>query len=142
MEEPSVFTRIIDGEIPARFVWRDPDVVAFLTVAPIRPGHVLVVPRRQVDRWTDVPADLWTRVSMVSHELGKVLEGAFECARVGVIVAGLEVPHCHVHLIPIRNEGDLNFAKADPSVAHSELDAAAERVRAALRRGGSPFVAD
>ena len=79
---PSVFTRIITGEFPGRFVWRDADVVAFLTIAPIRPGHVLVVPIRQVDKWTDLDAATWGRLTEVSRHLGRVLEEAFECARV------------------------------------------------------------
>jgi diadenosine tetraphosphate (Ap4A) HIT family hydrolase len=142
MEEPSVFTRIIDGEIPGRFVWRDDDVVAFLTVAPLRPGHVLVVPRRQIDRWTDVPAELWSKVTAVAHEIGAVMDAEFDCVRVGVIVAGLEVPHCHVHLIPIRAESDLDFSRADAGVDPAELDDAAARLRRALRDAGALHVSD
>jgi diadenosine tetraphosphate (Ap4A) HIT family hydrolase len=141
-QAPSVFTRIIDGEIPGRFVWRDPQVVAFLTIAPIRPGHVLVVPRRQVDKWTDVEPATWARVCEVTLHLGRAIDSSFECARVGVIVAGLEVPHCHVHLVPIRTESDLDFSRADQSADATELDAAAETIRTALRAAGHSEVAD
>lgn len=142
MAERTLFTRIIEGELPGRFVWRDPDVVAFLTIAPIRPGHVLVVPVEPVDRWTELPEGAWGRVSEVSHRIAAVLETSFECSRVGLIVAGLEVPHCHVHLIPIRTEADLSFALADGSVSGEELDAAAERIREGLRAAGHAEVAD
>jgi histidine triad (HIT) family protein len=134
--EPSVFTMIIDGRIPGRFVWRDDDVVAFLTIAPIRPGHTLVVPVAQIDQWTDVPADLWARVGAVQHAVGRALMAAFRPERVGVMVAGLEVPHCHVHLVPIDTEGDLSFAQADPGADAAGLDEAAERIRRALRDAG------
>ena len=134
--EPSVFTMIIDGRIPGRFVWRDDDVVAFLTIAPIRPGHTLVVPVAQIDQWTDVPEDLWGRIAAVQHTVGRAVMDAFEPERVGVMVAGLEVPHCHVHLVPIDSEGDLNFANADPGARPEALDDAAERIRTALRAGG------
>ncbi len=140
--EPSVFTRIIEGELPGRFVWRDEQVVAFLTIAPIRPGHVLVVPIQQIDRWTEVPPRLWGRTMDVAHAVGSAIDEAFECDRVGVMVAGLEVPHCHVHLLPIHTEGDLDFGKADHSPDPAALDDAAERIRAALRKAGHQQVAD
>ncbi len=134
--EPSVFTMIISGRIPGRFVWRDDDVVAFLTIAPIRPGHTLVVPVAQIDQWTDVPAGLWSRVGEVQLAVGRALMEAFRPERVGVMVAGLEVPHCHVHLVPIDTEGDLSFAQADPGATADALDAAASRIRAALVAAG------
>lgn len=128
----SVFTKIIRGDLPGRFVYRDDEVVVFLTINPIRPGHVLVVPVRQIDKWTDLPPELWLRLNEVALEVGRALEQAFDCTRVGSIIAGLEVPHCHIHLIPIRTEADLSFAKADPNPSPDSLDEAAERIRAAL----------
>jgi len=139
-DEPTIFTRIIRGELPGRFVWRDADVVAFLTIAPLRPGHTLVVPVAEVDRWTDLPDELWGRLNAVALEIGRAMEGAFECERVGTIVAGLEVPHCHLHLIPIRSEADLSFANADPGASPESLDAAAETLRTALRARGNAEV--
>lgn len=132
-DDPTVFTRIIRGELPGRFVWREDDVVAFLTIAPIRPGHTLVVPVAQVDRWTDLDPDTWRRVGDVQHRVGRALQAAFEPTRVGSIIAGLEVPHCHVHLIPIDDERQLDFSLADPSTSADELDDAAGRIRSALR---------
>ena len=139
--EPSVFSRIISGEFTGRFVWRDDEVVAFLTIAPLRPGHVLVVPIAQVDKWTDLDPSAWSRVTEVSHHIARVLDTSFECVRVGVIVAGLEVPHCHLHLVPIRAESDLDFSRADHSPDPAALDADAETIRAALRAAGHPEVA-
>jgi histidine triad (HIT) family protein len=136
MADDSIFTRIIRGELPGRFVWRDDEVVAFGTIAPIRPGHVLVVPIRQVDKWTDLAPELWARTTAVAQSISIVLESTFECDRVGLIVAGLEVPHCHIHLIPIRSEGDLNFALADPGATAVSLDEAAGRIRDGLRAAG------
>ena len=136
-----MFSRIISGEFPGRFVWRDPDVVAFLTIAPMRPGHTLVVPVRQIDHWTDLDEDLWSKMAVAQLAVGKALMTAFTPVRVGTMIAGLEVPHCHVHLVPIRSESDLDFARADHSPDPARLDDDAERIRAALRDQGRPEVA-
>ena len=133
---PSVFTRIIDGELPGRFVWRDDEVVAFLSIGPIATGHTLVVPRRQVDRWTDLDAATWTAVADVAHVIGNALQTAFQPLRVGQMIAGLEVPHCHVHVIPMQSMADLDFGRVDPDPDPAVLDDAAERIRAALREMG------
>jgi histidine triad (HIT) family protein len=138
----TLFTRIIDGELPGRFVWRDDEVVAFLTINPIAPGHTLVVPRAEVDHWVDLDPQLAQRLMAVSQVVGQAQMAAFSPTRVGMIIAGLEVPHTHLHLIPIDTEADLSFAKADPSPSPEALDAAAERLRAALRDLGRPEVPD
>ena len=135
-DAPTLFTRIIEGEIPGRFVWRDDTVVAFLTIAPLRPGHVLVVPIAPVDKWTDLEPATWAHLTAVSRSIASILDSSFECVRVGVIVAGLEVPHCHIHLVPIRTEADLDFARADATAPADELDAAATLVRDGLRAAG------
>ena len=136
MADDTVFTMIINGDLPGRFVWSDDEVVGFLTIGPVQPGHTLVVPRAQVDRWTDVDAATWARVTEVSHHVGRALDTAFGRARVGVIVAGLEVPHCHVHLIPMDHESELSFANVDPSPDAAALDAHAAAIRGALRELG------
>lgn len=138
--EPSVFTKIINGEFPGRFVWRDDHVVAFLTIAPMTPGHTLVVPIEQVDKWTDVSAELWQRLAQVQLHVGQALQQAFSPTRVGSIIAGLEVPHCHIHLVPIDSESDLNFAQVDHSPNPEDLDAAAVAIRTALRDAGHSHV--
>lgn len=132
----TLFTRIIDGEIPGRFVWRDDRAVAFLTIAPMTPGHTLVVPVAEVDHWLDLDADLAAHLMLVAQTVGQAQEAAFNPARVGLLVAGLEVPHCHLHVVPIDSEADLSFAKADPDPDPAALDAAAERLRVALRKLG------
>jgi len=132
----TLFTKIIEGEIPGRFVWRDDRAVVFLTIAPIRPGHVLVVPIEEVDHWVDLDPDLAAHLVEVSRQVGRAQMQAFVPARIGVIIAGLEVPHCHLHLIPIGSEADLNFARADHDPDPAALADATDRLRAALRDQG------
>ncbi|CAN5891113.1 HIT family protein [soil metagenome] len=139
---PSVFSRIIDGELPATFVWRDDRCVGFLSIQPLRPGHTLVVPRREVDHWIDVDPDEWAHVTSVAQTVGKALQAAYSPAKVGLMLAGLEVPHTHLHVVPIDGVHDLDFANADPDPEPSALDAAAERIRAALRDLSAEGVAD
>ncbi|MFZ6002639.1 MAG: HIT family protein [Actinomycetota bacterium] len=130
---PTLFTKIIQGDIPGRFVWRDPDTVAFLTINPITPGHTLVVPVAEVDHWLDLPVEVAQRCMAVAQVIGQAQMTAFSPRRVGMIIAGLEVPHTHLHVIPIESESDLSFAKADPSPDPAALDQAAESLRSALR---------
>jgi len=138
----TVFTRIIDGEIPGRFVWRDDTVVAFLTIEPIRPGHVLVVPRAEVDHWVDLDAATWGHVSEVARVVGLAVRDAMGATRVGQMIAGFEVPHVHVHVFPAEGLGDLSFAGVDRSPDPAALDDAAVRIRAALRAMGRDEVAE
>jgi len=126
----------MNGEIPGRFVWEDDRVTAFLTIAPINPGHVLVVPREEIDHWTDLSDDLVAHLMTVAKTIGAALRDEFEPARVGVIVAGLEVPHAHVHLIPFDVESELSFTRANADVEPGELDRVAERIRARLAASG------
>ncbi len=134
----TLFTRIIEGELPGRFVWRDDVAVAFLTIAPIRPGHTLVVPRVEVDHWIDLPAATAAHLMAVAQKVGRAQQQAFDPARIGVIIAGLEVPHTHLHVIPIRTEADLSFARADHGAQAADLDAAADKLREALQEAGHP----
>lgn len=128
----SIFTRIIEGELPGRFVWRDDVCVAFLSINPLRPGHVLVVPRAEVEHWVDLDPETWAHLTEVSRTIGAALQTAYNPAKVGLMLAGLEVPHVHVHLVPIDGVHDLDFANADPDPDPAELDAAADTIRAAL----------
>ena len=132
----TLFTKIIQGEIPGRFVWRDERAVVFLTIAPISSGHALVVPIEEVDHWIDLDQGLAAHLMDVARHVGRAQMAAFSPTRIGMIIAGLEVPHCHLHLIPIDSEADLSFARADHSPDPGALDAAAERLRAALRADG------
>lgn len=139
---PSLFTRIIRGEVPGRFVWRDERAVGFLTIAPLRPGHTLVVPIEEIDHWLDVPPDLMQHLTLVAQKIGQAVQRTFRPEKVGLMIAGLEVRHVHLHLVPIHSLGDLDFAKADTKATPAALDAAAERLRAALREAGHREVAD
>jgi histidine triad (HIT) family protein len=139
---PTLFTRIIEGELPGRFVWRDERCVAFLTINPIKPGHTLVVPVDEVDHWLDLPADLLHHLMDVSRTIGQALADAWQPEKVGMMIAGLEVPHVHIHLAPIDDVHDLDFAKAERDPDPAALDEAAERIRAALRERGAAHVAD
>ena len=129
----SVFSMIIAGELPARFVWTDDRCVAFLSINPLTAGHTLVVPREEIDHWLDLDADLWAHLSEVSRTIGKAIDAAYKPVKVGMMLAGLEVPHVHVHVAPIHALSDLNFANADPNPDPADLDAAADTIRGALR---------
>lgn len=125
----TIFTRIIKGEIPGRFVYRDDRCVAFLSIHPLAPGHTLVVPIDEVDHWLDLPTDLLSHLTLVAKEIGRAQQAAFQAARVGLMIAGLEVPHVHLHVVPLRTEADLDFARADTNPDPAELDKAAEAIR-------------
>ncbi len=133
---PSVFSRIIAGELPGRFVWRDERVVAFLSIAPLRPGHTLVVPVQEIDHWLDLPPDLAEHLTLVAQRIGRAVHKAFGCRKVGLMVAGLEVPHVHLHVTPIDDLRDMDFARQDRNPDPKALDEAAEKIRAALKTVG------
>lgn len=130
---PTLFTKIIAGEIPGRFVWKDDLCVAIMTIAPLKPGHVMVVPREEVDHWIDASPELLAHLMGIAQKLGKAVDAAFKPSKVGLAVVGLEVPHLHIHLSPIEAISDLDFTKASPNVSPESLDAAADKLRAALR---------
>ncbi len=133
---PSVFTKIIDGELPGRFVWSDERCVAFLSIAPLRPGHTLVVPREEVDHWVDADDDLLAHLMRVGRRVGAATARAWDAPRAGVMIAGFEVPHLHVHVFPSWNIDDFDFGNADSDADPAELDQAAETLRSALRDAG------
>jgi histidine triad (HIT) family protein len=130
---PTIFTRIILGELPARFVWKDDTCVAFLSNRPLRPGHTLVVPRIEIDHWLDADPELWTSLTLLAQKIGKAQMAVFKPARIGVMIAGLEVPHLHIHVVPIRGLHDLDFGNQDPNPDDHMMDHAAESLRQALR---------
>lgn len=133
---PSVFTKIIEGELPGRFVWSDERCVAFLSIAPLRPGHTLVVPREEVDDWLDADDDLVAHLMRVGRRIGESARQAWYAPRAGVVIAGFEVPHLHVHVFPAWGMDDFNFRNADSDPDPIELDRAAETLRSALREAG------
>lgn len=132
----TLFSRIIQGELPGRFVWRDERCVAFLTIAPLRPGHALVVPRDEVDEWTDIDDDLLTELMLVAKQVGAAQKIAFDAPRAGLIVAGFEVPHVHVHVFPSWGIDDFDFGNVEHDPDPAELDANAAALRTALRAAG------
>ncbi len=137
---PTIFTRIIEGEIPGTFVWRDDRCVAFMSINPLRAGHVLVVPRDEVDHWLDCPDDLRDHLMGVSRTIGRAIFEVYHPERVGLMIAGLEVPHLHIHLVPMDGVRDLDFANAAPSVERTALEEAAAEIRAALHDSGATGV--
>ncbi len=127
----TLFTKIISGEIPCHKIAEDDRYLAFLDIRPVKPGHTLVIPKLEVDYLFDLDDDLLCGLLPFARPLAKALARVVPCAKVGVMVAGLEVPHAHVHLIPFHAISDLSFAHARP-VAPEELAALAARVRAEL----------
>jgi histidine triad (HIT) family protein len=128
----TIFTRIINGEIPGRFVYRDELVVAFLTIAPLKPGHTLVVPIQEVEHWIELPADVTAHLFAVAQKIGAAINDVYRPAKVGMIIAGLEVPHVHIHLVPTWEIGDLNFEKQDRNPDPAMMDEAMRKLRAAV----------
>ena len=132
----TIFTRIIEGEIPGRFVWRDEDVVAFLPIALLAPGHTLVVPIEPVDHWIDLEPALHAKAWTVARSIGRALDSIYRPTKVGVLVVGEEVPHAHIHLVPFTELSQMSFANQDTDPAPEALDQQAGALRAALRAAG------
>ncbi|MBS9532510.1 HIT family protein [Mycobacterium sp. M1] len=128
----TVFTKIINRELPGRFVYEDDDVVAFLTIEPMTPGHTLVVPRAEIDQWQDLDGAVLAQVMRVAQRIGKAVCHAFDADRAGLIIAGLEVPHLHVHVFPARDLSDFGFANVDRNPSPESLDQAQQKITDAL----------
>jgi diadenosine tetraphosphate (Ap4A) HIT family hydrolase len=128
----TIFSRIIAGEIPGTFVYRDDRCVAFMSINPLARGHVLVVPIEEIDHWIDASPDLATHLFTVAYRIGRAQKQAFDCRRVGVIIAGYEVPHAHIHVIPTDDMSQLSFENAAASVDRDDVEAAAAAIRDAL----------
>ncbi len=128
----SVFTRILAGELTGRFVTQDERCAAFLTIAPIRPGHVLVVPRIEVDDWLDLDPALAAHLTVVAQRVGQAVRQVTGAGRVALIIAGFEVPHVHLHVLPADTMADLDFRRADADADPAALDLMRDRLLAAL----------
>ena len=131
---PTIFTRIINGEIPGTFVHRDDLCVVFMSINPLARGHALVVPIEEVDHWVDASPELNSHLFAVAHRVGLAQRLVFACARVGLIIAGYEVPHAHIHVIPTNSMHELSFANAAASVDRDDIEAAAAAIHAALQQ--------
>lgn len=132
----SVFSMIISGELPGRFVWQDDDIVSFLTINPLTEGHVLVVPRQEVDHWESVDDELWAKLNGVARIVGRAVRTAYDAPRTGLVIAGLEVPHLHLHVFPAHTMGDFDFATAEKEPSSESLDRAQQKIRHELRALG------
>lgn len=130
----SVFTEIIAGNIPGNFVWKDETCVAFATIEPHTDGHVLVVPREEIDKFTDVDPDLAAHLFQVAQIIGQAQEATFDCDRAGLVIAGYGVPHCHLHVIPMTSEKDLSFDSKTASP--DDVPEAMDKLRATLAQMG------
>jgi diadenosine tetraphosphate (Ap4A) HIT family hydrolase len=130
---PSLFTRIILGEIPGHFVHKDEVCVAFLTINPITTGHTLVVPREEIDEWTNLSDATSTHLMIVAKRIGLAQKALYKCNRVGLIIAGFEIPHCHLHVIPAYTMADLSFEHAAPHVETAQLADQAQQLGSALK---------
>ena len=132
----TVFTKIIQGEIPGRFVYKDEDVAAFLTIEPIAYGHTLVVPVKEVDKWTDLEPELWAKMNAVAQRIGNAIVSEFDCERAGYLIAGFEVPHAHIHVFPANDMSGYSLAsamRADETDA-AKMDAAADTIREGIKQ--------
>ncbi len=130
----TVFSMIIAGELPANFVYRDDRCVAFMSINPLQHGHTLVVPIAEIDHWLDLEPDLAAHLAVVAQRIGQAQQSAFSPVRVGLMIAGLEVPHVHLHVVPIGSVHDLDFANADPSPDPASLADAAASIAAEMAR--------
>lgn len=133
---PTVFTRIINGDLPGHFVWSDDLCVGFLSINPISVGHTLVVPRREVDQWTDLDVATAAHLMGVAHYIGNAQRVVFRPRRIGLMIAGFEVPHTHVHVLAIDTMDDMSFANAAATVDHAVLSGFAASIRSALSAAG------
>lgn len=131
MQEPSIFTQIINNEIPSHRVYEDERVIAFLTIQPFSQGHTLVVPKKQIDQIWDLEADDYDYLWQTARKISKHLKDVLEVERVGVVVKGFDVPHAHIHLIPIPYGQTISLDPyPEPPIANSdELAAIAERIK-------------
>ncbi|NKY35835.1 HIT family protein [Nocardia speluncae] len=129
----SVFSAIIAGDLPGRFVWEDDEFVGFLTIAPVTQGHTLVVPRKEIDQWQDIDPEVFNRLNGVAQKVGQAVRAAFDAPRAGLLIAGLEVPHLHVHVFPAFTMGNFDISGADQNPAPESLDDAQNRIKQALR---------
>jgi histidine triad (HIT) family protein len=127
----SIFSRIIAGEIPCHKIAETENCLAFLDVNPLAYGHVLVVPKKEIDYIFDVEDTLLAELMTFSKGIAKAIEKAVPCRRVGVAVIGLEVPHAHIHLVPLNSVQDINFSREKLKPTQEELASVAEKIRAA-----------
>ena len=128
----SIFSKIINGEIPCYKVAEDEQFFAFLDINPLAKGHTLVVPKREIDYYFDLEDDLFTEMNLFAKKVARAIDKSVECSRVGVAVIGLEVAHAHIHLVPLNNIGDLNFANPKLQLSKEEFEEIANTIASNL----------
>jgi histidine triad (HIT) family protein len=126
---PSIFTRIINREIPGYIIAEDEHSIAFLDVNPLKPGHTLVVPKQEVDKLFDLDEDAYLKLQAFAYKVAKAVETAVPCVRVGVAVIGLEVPHAHIHLIPLNSMQDIDFSRPKLKLPAEEFETIADKIK-------------
>lgn len=138
----TLFSRIIDGEIPGRFVWSDDVCVAFLTIGPLQLGHAMVVPRAEVDQWVDLEPDVAAHLVEVARLIGLAQREEFGAERIGLLIEGYEIDHAHVHVWPSRSAADFDMHNVLTDVPDADMHDAATRLRDRLRAHGHSHVAE
>lgn len=128
----SIFTKIVNGEIPSYKIAEDEDHYAFLDIFPLAKGHTLVIPKKEIDYLFDLDDETLEGLTTFSKRVAKAIDKSIECKRVGVVVLGLEVPHAHIHLIPLNSEADACFSKPKLKFTQEEFEAIAEKIRSAF----------
>ena len=127
----SIFSQIVAGHIPCHRIAENDEFLAFLDINPLAEGHTLVIPKTEIDYFFDLDAGLLSRINLFAQDVAQKIEAAIPCKRVGVAVIGLEVPHAHMHLIPLQNVADINFERPKLTFTADELTATAERIKRA-----------
>ena len=132
----TLFTKIINKEIPGRFVWSDDLCVGFLSIGPLSDGHTLVVPREEIDEFTDASDELLTHLTLVASKIGRTQKRVFNSSRAGLMIAGFEVPHLHVHVWPTNSLADFDLSNAAVNPDPAQMDSNAQALREGLRADG------
>ncbi|MCG8412402.1 MAG: HIT family protein [Bacteroidales bacterium] len=128
----SIFTKIVNGEIPSYKIAEDENYYAFLDISPLAKGHTLVIPKQEIDYLFDLDDEVLAGLNVFAKRVAKSIDKVIPCKRVGVVVLGLEVPHAHIHLIPLSNESDANFSKPKLTLSNEEFEEIAEKISSAF----------
>ncbi|MCO6498384.1 MAG: HIT family protein [Chitinophagaceae bacterium] len=134
----SIFTKIINGELPSYKILENDKFYAFLDIFPLVEGHTLVIPKEEIDKFFDMPEDLLSEILVFAKPIAKAIEQAFDCNRCGISVVGLEVPHAHMHMVPLNTMEDLNFTRKKMSPTPEELKKTQEKILKYLNPGRQP----
>jgi|TARA_B110000495_G_scaffold127796_1_gene111217 histidine triad (HIT) family protein len=128
----SIFSKIINDEIPAYKILENENFLAFLDIFPLAKGHVLVIPKKEIDYLFDISSDEYGELWKFAQQVAKAMDKVIDCKRIGVAVIGLEVPHAHIHLVPLNNVSDINFERPKLSFSEEEMNEVAQNIRKAI----------